>query len=109
VTGHAKHRDPRFKPFAFTEQGAIMAANVLNSVSAIRMSVFVVRALVKMRSVLTADRILAAELKNLEQKLTKRLDGHETAIIDVLRRLMRLFETSEAPLAAPKPKIGFHP
>ncbi len=53
VTGPGKHRDPRFRPFAFTEQGAIMAANVLNSVTASRMSIFVVRAFVKMRAMLS--------------------------------------------------------
>src|SRR5438128_2678896 len=51
VTGSQKHRDPRFLPYAFTEHGAIMAANVLNSRRAVQMSVFVVRAFVKQRSV----------------------------------------------------------
>jgi hypothetical protein len=50
VTGSQKHRDPRYLPYAFTEHGAIMAANVLNSARATQMSVFVVRAFVKMRS-----------------------------------------------------------
>lgn len=40
VTGSQKHRDPRFLPYAFTEHGAIMAANVLNSRRAVQMSVF---------------------------------------------------------------------
>ena len=44
VMGSQKHRDPRFLPYAFTEHGAIMAANVLNSARAVQMSVFVVRA-----------------------------------------------------------------
>lgn len=43
VTGSQKHRDPRFRPYAFTEHGAIMAATVLNSPEAVRMSVFIVR------------------------------------------------------------------
>lgn len=41
VTGSQKHRDPRYLPYAFTEHGAIMAANVLNSPRAVEMSVFV--------------------------------------------------------------------
>jgi len=41
ATGSNRHRDPRFLPYAFTETGAIMAANVLNSEQAVRMSVFV--------------------------------------------------------------------
>jgi hypothetical protein len=44
ATGSQKHRDPRFPPFAFTEHGAIMAATVLNSASAVEMSLYVVRA-----------------------------------------------------------------
>jgi hypothetical protein len=43
VTGSQKHRDPRFQPYAFTEHGAIMAATVLNSPEAVRMSVSVAR------------------------------------------------------------------
>ncbi len=43
ATGSQKHRDPRFLPYAFTENGAVMSANVLNSPEAVRMSVFVVR------------------------------------------------------------------
>lgn len=113
VTGSRKHRDPRFRPYAFTEQGSIMAANVLNSVRAARMSVFVVRAFVKMRALLTKDKGLAEELKTLERKLTGRLDAHEVAIVDVLRRLIKLLEPLPDSLAEPEPKpkgsIGFQP
>ena len=45
----ASKRNIRFRPVAFTEHGAIMAANVLNSTRAVQMSVFVVRAFLKMR------------------------------------------------------------
>jgi len=109
VTGSKKYRDPRFRPFAFTEQGAIMAANVLNSVTAARMSVFVVRAFVKMRAMLSNDKGLAEELRKLEKKLTGRLDAHEIAIVDVLRRLIKLPEPQPELPEPEKPKIGFHP
>jgi len=57
VTGSQKHRDPRLLPYAFTEKGAVMAANILNSPDAVRMSIFVVRAFIKMRELLgTAGR-----------------------------------------------------
>lgn len=49
VTGPHRHRDPRFSPFAFTEHGALMAANILNSPRAVAMSVYVIRAFVKIR------------------------------------------------------------
>lgn len=92
ATGSQKHRDPRFPPYAFTEHGAIMAANVLNSKKAEEMSVFVVRAFIKMRSILSQHHELASELKELDKRLTQRLDLHETAIVDVLRRIMRLLD-----------------
>ena len=69
-------------PYAFTENGAIMAANVLNSPAAVRMSVFVVRAFVQMRDLLGGTKALAKQLASLEKRLTARLDGHESAIVD---------------------------
>jgi hypothetical protein len=58
VTG-SPHGGRRKLPYAFTEHGAIMAANVINSPQAVRMSVFVVRAFVRMRRMLTDNRDLA--------------------------------------------------
>ena len=81
VTGSQKHRDPRALPYAFTEHGAVMEANVLNSERAVTMSVYVVRAFVKLREVLASSEELARKLDDLERKLTGRLDVHEKAII----------------------------
>jgi hypothetical protein len=92
ATGSKRHRDPRYLPYAFTENGAVMAANVLNSPQAVRMSVFVVRAFIQMRELLTGSKELAAELRKLEAKLTSRLDVHETAIVDVLRRITEILD-----------------
>jgi phage regulator Rha-like protein len=103
----ASKRNIRYRPYVFTEHGAIMAANVLNSKQAVQMSVFVVRAFVKMRSFLSERSDLAKELKNLEEKLTKRLDVHEVAIVDVLRRITRLLEPPPPLHEIPKRKIGF--
>jgi len=104
-TGRGQHR--KFLPYAFTEQGAIMAANVLNSPRAVQMSVFVVRAFLKMRELLGGTKELARQLRALEAKLTARLDGHETAIVDVLQRIMRLLDPPPAP-EPPRRQIGFH-
>lgn len=100
----------RTRPYAFTEHGAIMVANILNSERAVKMSLFVVRAFIRMRSILNERQDLANQLKTLEQKLTKRLNSHEMAIVDVLRRLMRLLEPPpELPESSkPKRQIGFH-
>jgi len=109
ATGSQKHRDPRFLPYVFTEHGAIMAANVLNSQRAIQMSVFVVRAFISMRRMLVDQRDLAQKLAELERKLTTRLNVHETAITEVLQQIMRLLNPPEEPEPPPTPrkKIGF--
>ncbi len=62
--GRGQHR--KFLPYAFTENGSIMAANVLNSPQAVRMSVFVVRAFVQMRDLLGSTKELAKQLAALE-------------------------------------------
>ena len=96
-----------YLPYAFTEHGAIMAANVLNSPRAVEMSVFVVRAFLKMRELLGGTKELARQLKALEAKLTARLDGHAAAIVDVLQRIMRLLDPPPEP-KPPRRQIGFH-
>jgi hypothetical protein len=95
-------------PLAFTENGAVMSANILNSPRAVRMSVFVVRAFVKMRELLTSTSELAAELRKLEARLTARLDGHETAIFEVLQRVMDILNPPPPPPEPPRRQIGFH-
>ena len=104
------HGGRRKLPYAFTENGAIMAANVLNSPAAVRMSVFVVRAFVKMRELLGGTKELAKQLADLEKKLTARLDGHEVAIIEVLRRVMDILDPPPPPPEPEQPKrrLGFY-
>jgi hypothetical protein len=108
VTGSQKHRDPRFVPYAFTEHGAIMAATVLNSPRAVQMSVFVVRAFVKMRSLFTETRKLTRKLAALEQEINGRLDVHEAAIVEFMQRLMKILDPPPPPPEPPTPEIGFH-
>ncbi len=103
----SSHGGRRKLPYAFTENGAIMAANVLNSPQAVRMSVFVVRAFVQMRELLGSTRELAKQLAALEKKLTARLDGHETAIIEILQRIMDVLDPPPPPPEPPRPQIGF--
>ena len=104
----ASKRNIRYLPVAFTEHGALMAANVLNSPRAVDMSVFVVRAFVKMRSAFGDTRQLARKLALLEQELTSRLDTHEAAIVDVLQRIMKILDPPPPPPESPPPEIGFH-
>jgi phage regulator Rha-like protein len=104
--GRGQHR--KYLPLAFTEHGAIMAANVLNSPQAAQMSVFVVRAFIKMRAALMDTRGLARKLAALETELKSRLDLHESAIVDVLQRIMKILDPPPPPPEPPTPQIGFH-
>ena len=102
-----KHRGAAYRPYAFTEHGALQAANVLRSSRSVQMSVFVIRAFVKMRETLRAAPELARKLAELEKKLTDRLDVHEAAIVQVLREVMQILN----PPPEPEPRrrrIGFH-
>ena len=99
---HLKHQ-----PFAFTEHGALMAANILNSPQATQMSVFVIRAFIKMRGLLTDTRELAKKLASLETELKSRLDTHEIAIVEVLQRVMFLLDPPPGP-DVPDKQMGFH-
>ena len=84
-----------------------MAATVLNSPKAIEMSVFVVRAFIKMRETLANNKTLALKLAELEKKLTERLNIHERAIVHVLGEVRKLMASAEPSSDLPKRKIGF--
>jgi hypothetical protein len=99
ATGSQKHRDPRFLPNAFTEHGALMAANVLNSPQAVAMSVLVVRAFVRMRHMLAAHKELTGKLSELERKIGTH-DEQIQMIFEAIRELM-------TPPAPKRRRIGF--
>src|ERR1700736_180101 len=88
-------------PWVFTEHGAIMLASVLNSPIAVKASVRVVRAFVRLREMISANAQLAGKLAELE----RRLDSHDSASVDLFAALKRLLEPSE-PIK--QRKIGFH-
>ena len=90
-------------PYAFTENGAFQAANVLNSDRAVQMGVFVVRAFVKMRETLVAHRELAEKLAELEHNLLARLDLHDSLITGIIKELHKL----ATPPEPPRKQIGF--
>jgi phage regulator Rha-like protein len=92
-----RHR--KYLPYAFTEHGAIMAATILNSPKAIEMSVFVVRAFVKLREILSTNKELIHKLNELDKKYEKH-DKDIKIIIETIRQLM-------APPDKPERKIGF--
>ncbi|MDP2599497.1 MAG: ORF6N domain-containing protein [Deltaproteobacteria bacterium] len=89
-------------PYAFTEHGAVMAAAILNSQQAVAISIYVVRAFIKMRAMLNQQKELLKKLTDLEQKVTTH-DTHIRSLFNAIRQLM------EPPTPKPKPKnpIGF--
>ena len=90
----------KYRPYAFTEHGAIMAATVLNSSKAVEMSVFVVRAFVKMREQLMATATLAKRLAEVEKLLLT----HDSALRDLYQKIRPLLLPPPEPA---KTKIGF--
>lgn len=94
-----RHGGRRYRPYAFTEHGAIMAASVLNTPRAIEVSVYVVRAFVKLRELLSTHKEMAGKLAELERKVA----GHDAAVQSLVAAIRRLME----PPAPPRPRIGF--
>jgi hypothetical protein len=96
-TGRGKNI--KYLPYAFTEHGAIQAANVLTSPRAVQMGVFVVRAFVKLRELLASNRELARKVDELEHKL----QTHDRTIVEILAAIRKLM----SPPASPRRPIGF--
>ena len=94
VTSKPARGGRRYLPYVFTEHGAIMAATVLNSERAVEMSVFVVRAFVRLREMLANNHELAAKIDELE----RRLDTHDSSIQDLIEAIKELM--------APDPPTG---
>ena len=96
-TGHGGRR---YAPLAFTEHGAIMASMVLNSPRATALSVYVVRAFVELRGMLSSNKELAAKVHTLERKVSV----HERNIAELVDSMASLLATPPTP---PKRPIGF--
>ncbi|MBU1054157.1 MAG: ORF6N domain-containing protein [Proteobacteria bacterium] len=91
----------RKQPLVFTEHGALQAANVLNSAQANKMSVFIVRAFIRLREMALKNEKLALKVDQLE----RRVSDHDEILIDLVREIRRLIEIPEP--KGKKPKIGF--
>jgi ORF6N domain len=97
----ASRRNIRYRPWVFTEHGALQAANVLRSDRAIAMSVYVIRAFIEQREKLAANAAILKRLAEIDRSLLE----HDTALRDIYQKLL--------PLLAPPPEptrrqIGFH-
>ncbi len=84
VTGSQKHRDPRLRPYAFTEQGVAMLSTVLRSKRAIIVNIEIMRAFVKLRQIFVSNAELSRRLEELESKYDKQFK----IVFDAIRHLM---------------------
>lgn len=106
----ARGQHRKYLPHAFTEHGAIMAATILNSPRATDVSVYVVRAFVRLRETLGAHKELAAKLEELEQKTEALALRHDTLAANTRAQLRQVFEAIRELMRPPEPKrrpIGF--
>ncbi len=97
-------------PLAFTEHGAIMAATVLNTPRAVEVSVYVVRAFVRLRELVTSHRDLARRLDEIEQRTEAMAMRHDTFSRNTKNQLKHVFDALRelmSPPEAPKRPIGF--
>jgi hypothetical protein len=99
ATSSSSHGGRRKLPYAFTEHGAIMAASVLNSQRAVEMSIFVVRAFVRMREALASNQQILTKLTELEHQV----EGHDASIQELVEAIRELME----PPPATGRRIGF--
>ncbi len=99
----SSHGGRRKLPWVFTEHGALMAANILRSDHAAQMSVFVIRAFVRMREQVAANTAILKRLAEIDQSLLE----HDTALRDIYRKLRPLLEPPLPPPDPPKRRIGF--
>ena len=100
----------RSMPYAFTEHGALMAANVLSSRRAIEVSVFVVRAFVRLRETLAAHKDLAKKLEDLERKTEALASKQDALSLDTRARFREVIEALRRLMSSPEPTrrpIGF--
>ncbi len=93
-----KHR--KYRPWVFTEHGAVMAANVLRSSKAVVMSVYVVRVFVRMREELMTSAVIMKRLAEVDRKLVT----HDVILRDIYEKLRPLL----APPPGPRKEMGFH-
>jgi hypothetical protein len=99
ILNASRGKNLKYLPYAFTEHGAIQAANILSSPRAVEMSVYVVRAFVKLREALASNKELAQKLDQLERKL----ETHDDAIVGILKAIRELMN----PPAPKRRPIGF--
>jgi hypothetical protein len=95
------HGGRRYVPWAFTEHGALMAANTLRSERAVEMSIYVIRAFVRLRERVAANASILKRLAEIDATLLQQ----DAALRDIYRKLLPLLQPPPDP---PRRRIGFH-
>ena len=106
--GRGRHR--KYLPYVFTEHGALMAATVLNSPRAVEVSIYVVRAFVRLRELATSHHDLAKRLTALEEKTESLALSHDSFSRNTRNQLKQVFDALRelmTPPDPPKRPIGF--
>jgi len=100
ATTSRRRRGAAFLPWAFTEHGALMAANILRSERAAHMSIYVIRAFVRLREKIAANEAILKRLAEIDKTLLQ----HDASLRDIYRKLLPLLQPPPQP---PKRRIGF--
>ncbi len=103
VTSRLGHGGTRYLPYAFTEHGAVQAANAVNSPVAVQAGILVVRVFIKTGELIAAHKELSAQIEKLEKKLTSGLKKHDKEIQLLFEAIHNLMN----PPNPPRKKIGF--
>lgn len=99
VTGSQKHRDPKYLPYAFTEQGVAMLSSVLKSERAIQVNIAIIRAFIKLREMLQSHKDILVEIEKIKRDQKK----HGDKISTIMNFINKLLE----PELEPRKQIGF--
>lgn len=100
----ASHGGRRSRPNAFTEHGALMAATVLKSKEAVQMSLYLIKAFVRMRDEMLASATILKRLAEIDRRLLE----HDTVLQEVIVRLQPLLDAPDVDDEDEKPRIGYH-
>ena len=110
ATSSAAHGGRRYLPRVFTEHGALMAASILNSPRAVEISIYVVRAFVRLRELASTHGELAKRLDELEDKTEALAQNHDTFSRNTRNQLKQVFDALRQLMTPPEPPkrpIGF--
>ena len=100
ATSSSRHRGAAYRPWAFTEHGALMAANILRSGHAVQMSIFVIRAFVRLREQIAANEAILKRLAGIDKTLLQ----HDASLRDIYHKLLPLLQPPPTPH---RRRIGF--